>query len=373
MTLRMFIAAHLAIAAIAGCEQPDSNRLPQSPAETWQIDTVPVLRVGMVDGPQPYLFSNIVAARLSSTGHLVVADGRSREIRIFDDAGRHVRTIGGRGSGPGEFSRIGSLVLTAGDTILTVDPQSRRVVAFDPSGNHVHTTPLVLPRGFSPTLAGVFSDGSLALWDNAARAMGEGLQQDTTVVVRMDYAGQRVDTLVRVPGLPMYGYTEGGRIAGMEVVPFSPRATVALTRDRLLVAEGREYRVDQFPLTGEAMPITRTWTPSPVTQEDMDAYRQTVLARNPALQHVLAAMPYPSHHPAIDGLTTDLRGNVWVRSHTPASPMTSWDVFDIDGGWLARVELPRGWNPASITDEHIVFNRRDADGIEFVQVHRVLR
>ena len=42
-----------------------------------------------------------------SDGRIVVANGGSDELRIFDRSGTHVGTWGGQGEGPGEFTALG--------------------------------------------------------------------------------------------------------------------------------------------------------------------------------------------------------------------------------------------------------------------------
>ena len=58
---------------------------------------------------------------------VLVAD-RSQEIRYFDAAGQHVRSLGGQGSGPGEFR---SVVAVGVHGVRIPPAESERILAFD--------------------------------------------------------------------------------------------------------------------------------------------------------------------------------------------------------------------------------------------------
>lgn len=75
------------------------------------------LEVGVRDGPPEYTLTEVISVRTMDGGGLVVAESRTRELRIFDGAGRHVRTLGGIGEGPGEFSSLSTLSGLSGDTL----------------------------------------------------------------------------------------------------------------------------------------------------------------------------------------------------------------------------------------------------------------
>ncbi len=57
-------------------------------------------------------------------------------IRAFDANGRYLRTVGRRGSGPGEFRRTGALAVGRGDTLNVFH---EGVSAFTPTGRFLHT------------------------------------------------------------------------------------------------------------------------------------------------------------------------------------------------------------------------------------------
>src|SRR5262245_7554741 len=87
----------------------------------WTIASKPSLSIGDVEGAPAYLFSQIVGTSRLSSGGIVVADRGSNQIRFFDRAGRHLRTVGRTGGGPGEYEYIRALMRCGGDSIFGFD------------------------------------------------------------------------------------------------------------------------------------------------------------------------------------------------------------------------------------------------------------
>jgi sugar lactone lactonase YvrE len=69
-------------------------------------------------------------ARDAAGGRLYVADTYAHDIKVFDDAGRLLRTFGRRGEGDGEFNFPTHLALAAGELYVT-DTMNNRVQVLD--------------------------------------------------------------------------------------------------------------------------------------------------------------------------------------------------------------------------------------------------
>lgn len=66
-------------------------------------------------------------------GRLYVADTAAHDIKVFDDAGTLLRTLGRRGDGPGEFN-FPTHLAWAGDELYVTDTLNSRVQVLDPEG-----------------------------------------------------------------------------------------------------------------------------------------------------------------------------------------------------------------------------------------------
>src|SRR5690606_5816123 len=74
-----------------------------SAEDAWSLSLEPILEIGVLEGDPAYMFSQMRGPRRLSDGSIVVLDGATSEVRIFDAEGRHLRTFGRKGQGPGEF------------------------------------------------------------------------------------------------------------------------------------------------------------------------------------------------------------------------------------------------------------------------------
>jgi hypothetical protein len=114
--------------------------LPSGPAvgqdePVWEL--VEELRVGAVDGPGS--LTRIGQALFDPRDSSVyVTQPEEHRILLIDPSGRVRRTIGRRGSGPGEFSALGAIGLH-GDTLYAIDDSQRRVSLFTRGGEHLTT------------------------------------------------------------------------------------------------------------------------------------------------------------------------------------------------------------------------------------------
>lgn len=92
-----------------------------SDGEAWSIDSIPVLDLSESgDGPahEFYRIRDVITLR---DGAIAVASYSSSDIRVFSGDGKHLRTYGRKGRGPGEFDRLLSIHEMPGDSILAFD------------------------------------------------------------------------------------------------------------------------------------------------------------------------------------------------------------------------------------------------------------
>lgn len=88
-----------------------------------------VFSVGTIEGDEAYMFNQVRSVAKLSEGAIAVVDGSSHEVRIFDEAGAHLRSMGGRG-GPGEFQGPWLLWVLPGDTLWVGDYMPWRLNVF---------------------------------------------------------------------------------------------------------------------------------------------------------------------------------------------------------------------------------------------------
>ena len=94
---------------------------PSSSDATCTIGDEPSVVIGDDETDERQWFSSIPRAGRLSDGSIVAADRATGEVRIYDETGGHLRSMGGMGEGPGEFDDPYELWVTAGDTLWVGD------------------------------------------------------------------------------------------------------------------------------------------------------------------------------------------------------------------------------------------------------------
>jgi hypothetical protein len=91
----LFLAGWL-IAGLAAT----TPRAPLNAQARWTISEE--IRIGTTN-EGPHSFNDIRGFAIAPDGSILILDYQTQDIRVFDPRGRHVRTVGRSGSGPGEL------------------------------------------------------------------------------------------------------------------------------------------------------------------------------------------------------------------------------------------------------------------------------
>ena len=108
-----------------------------SPGQGWQVvDSLEVM-IGVMDGSSHYELSQVTGATRLANGGVAVADAGTAEIRIFDAAGRFVRTAGGSGRGSRKIPATEPALVPIGPTsLLAWDYRLRRATVYTAAGEY---------------------------------------------------------------------------------------------------------------------------------------------------------------------------------------------------------------------------------------------
>lgn len=353
--------------------------------------TQPLFSVGRADGREWEVFGSIGAVAFDADENLYVLDRQNARISVFDSAGRHVRTFGRRGGGPGEFGRpLGMAVLPDGQVVVS-DVTRSSFSIFGRDGSFRRSEPfaqgsLVVGSQLAPhPLGGVVSRaiGNPGSSDPAAlgdetllwHRLGAGSARTVyTISTRRDRAGSTsrrgAQRLVFSPGT-QFALLGGGSVA---------IATEETYTIRIADTQGRVSRV-----------LRRNIPPRRVTDRDREHERErraAAYARPGGLVVVgaggelpaslraemaaaLQDVEFASVMPVISEVRTDAHGNLWVeRSGASLDQAGPIDLISPDGryvGTLTGVALPQAFSRRG----RIAQVRTNALGVEEVVVHRL--
>ncbi len=239
-------------------------------------------------------------------GRILVLDTATSRLRFHAAAGHHLRTVGGPGSGPGEYRSLDG-VAVIDDSLWIWDRVLGRVSVLDMEGRYLRSfrleptgDPLRPLREYR--LAGSMDDSRLVLVSG-----GEGTGTRRVAVGNLLYSrrGFLLDSIaVRAAAGPASAAAAAPRPAA------------------LAHADGMLYRSD-------------AGATQVAVYDHRDGLRRIIRAET---ANVPALEPAHGHR-----IVVSERGSVWIQKHGRArgAGPADWLVFDADGRWLGVVESPR--------------------------------
>lgn len=360
--------------------------------ETWTLSAEPVLDIGVLEGDEVYQLHLAADAVRLSDGRIVVANAGTHELRFYGSDGRHLRSVGRQGGGPGEFERIDALDRPAGDTLAVWDTEALRLSSFTPDGELVRSVSAALTEpGFGQRHYGTFSDGSFVLrasFSPNAFTSGEGLRRDTTAYKRYNGAdGATVDTIALTPGMEAFVQSSGDMLR-VNLVPFHRASHAAVHGEDAYVGVSDRFEIRVTDARGALRRIVRLDVDlTPVTDADVRLYAETNAADRlspeerddpSAVQRSVQTIidrPRPETFPMFDALVVDDVGFLWVREYERpgAEGPRHWDVFDPDGRLLGTVQMPPRFEVFEIGADFVLGHARDDVDIEHVRLYELTR
>jgi hypothetical protein len=408
MRSRAFLLLPFIGMACGGSERRDPDG---ADAIEFSIAQPPVLSVGLSEGDEAYQLFRVRSAFLLESGGLVVANEGTSDLRYYDAHGQHIRTVGRKGRGPGEFESLWYARAMRGDTVVTWDPDQRRVSFFDEDGDLVDEVTIDLSSHFvevgglstpaspaemvarrdgllffqpgAPTwlLTGYMSDGMYRPRETPA----EGVFRVTNTLFVVNRGGDVVETLGPVPGSEWF-VTDGIR----QILFFGAWLHMAAGRETFVVGAGKPYAFSVLSAEG-GLRLADTGIPEvPLTDAAWEERLRLAMPRTPDQARVerLRAMPKPETMPAYAALLIDDEDRVWVQEFDAErsgrvvpytvgmSPdrlggvgdLQRWSVFDPSGALIGRLSLPSNVRITDIARGHLTTVVHDELGVERVQI-----
>lgn len=367
------VAASLVLASLAGCGGEGTaaarwngtvDTLPsgaihvRNPATgAWgaedRVRLVENLRIGSVEGGGPEGFGAVGAVTADDLGRIYVLERQAAEVRVFDADGRHVRTIGGRGGGPGELMSPTALLWSPEGHLWVHDPRNQRYQIFDTAGAPAGSQPIEgLAFGFAGAAFG--EDG--LLYEMVPIPEGDELRQ---VMVRYRLEGARrvpLDTL-RPPVLPpveridvFLEMPNGARGRIRIPVPLQNNPSRRIDRHGYFWANhgGDTYRLLQEGFDGDTLRIVeREHEPVEITEDEVDEALEGLPG---GAGDGLDRNRIPEVHPPLQTFWAGDDGSLWVRRYA-APGRQVLDYFDPEGRYMGEVALEL--DPGHFTPHHI--------------------
>jgi hypothetical protein len=349
------------------------------------------------EGPDgAVFFASVRAVGLDRVGNAYVLDWRDPAVYVLDPDGRHLRTIGRTGAGPGEFPQPSGLLLTEDDHLWVFDPSALRYTVFRLDGAVVETLRRDFPAGY-PYYWEPVGGADQRIYE-AAPIRNPISGEDESVFLALapgDRALEPVDTIRRFldrspPMWPVDRSAAGVRVqAGGGIALAPPREVMipfsARSHDRLDPRGGfwtghtDEMRFIRRSWTGDIVQIVERpdAEPRPATRGDRQGAIEELTARWGEGFRVRADPgQIPDHMPFWESFWVDPDGRVWVERFrppgTPSSALPTWEVFGSDGAYLGAFELPLASGPSpALRGNRMIGVVKDDLGVDWVVLFEV--
>ena len=369
----------------------------------WQVGPEPGLSIGTAGGTDEFQLHRVDDALKLNDGRIVVANGGSHQLLVFDEAGNYLTAWGQRGEGPGDFggsfgtdgmtTNLFWMELWPGDSLAvchagsSVGPK-QFVSILDTQGRLGRR--LNLARGSDvPTCRDVLAGGAIL----ASRRVDapdplpeKGMNRAHHDFVVLAGDASRDGMLGRHPGAETFWHWEDAIYDGTAFTimhpPFQKSLVWAAWGELVVVAPTERYELKAYRQDGSLARIVRRENDvrSPA-QADLDGYRAAQAPEGELTDFSRSrlaawnALPLAESFPAISAIEVDLLGNLWVREHNlPGEEGRAlWTVFDPKGLVLGFVETPPELIIYEIGEDYILGRVRDELGVEYVQVWRLDR
>ena len=333
----------------------------QTQEQGCDVEVVEEVRIGMVDGPDNYTFTQIMDLAVGSEGSIYVADAHPPSVLQFDRRGRFVRRIGREGAGPGEYRSILGLSMLRGGDLALWDNGNRRISVYDSAGAYLRSMRVAGgaygPKPFQTDTVGRFYVKVRTPQSQILR--GGLIGGGAYAYVRISSEGSVLDTVTTPAENPAGSFalaTENGILH-----PFTLQEVYALSPFGFLVVGSNErysftIRDPQSPVMVERQDFT------PVIVKEEERREWEALAQYQQRRSGLSFPPIPKKKPAFRDLWVDADGRVWVHRYVEAvrrdlpqqqrtrsgnlRPNVTWreasvfDVYTSEGEFLWCIRLP---------------------------------
>jgi len=337
--------------------------------EPWRLEED--LRIGVVEGEEPYMFGEVTGLIPTPDGGIWVLDGMAHELRLFDQDGAFVRAVGRNGQGPGEFGRNpcafpgpnGEIWVEAG----------RRWQWFNPEGDLLGGQPVT--RNIGCGIQSWLPDGRFiaiaSMYDPRTRE-----HESFFLVHDRDPSGEVVvaDTAYSpvFPEAPRVDWVDDGGRARISVfMPFVHLAgrTVGSNGDYWISEGGGDFRIRRQTISWDTLVIMeRPYEPFPIPdsirREEMPEREWNGLKLDPEFDPDDVPLVFPPFDRLIPG--TD--GTLWVRRRIDDGAY-GLDVFAPDGRFLGSVATPPEFDRMLIyliTPDHMYGRVTDEMDVQYV-------
>lgn len=320
---------------------------PSSPIHKDDIVSIThEISIGQEKSERAYTFSVISSLSVDSDENIYVLDYKDAQIKVFNKHGHFVRSIGTKGSGPGELSSPYTISISHKNEILVQDLNNHKLLFFKPNGDLVKEISTV-----KIVLVGADIDPEENIVGLVSQYGPEGQQID---LIKLDTNLNEIYSFVRLSKSAKKGvYT-----------PFASEIFWDLSnKGNVYCGDSSIYEVRVYDIDGILKrKITREFRPIEVRQNEIEEMKRSI--------PVSVEVDIPKYHSAFQHISTDEDGRLFVQTwEKESSAGYYYDVFDTEGKHITKILLespPQEWK-----NNKLYIISEDDNGLHYIKRYKV--
>ena len=320
-----------------------------------EIRLIPDLSIGMDAGDENYMFSSLRSVQVDDEGNIFVLDWKENLIKVYDKYGKHVRTFGKTGQGPGEFQIPGRMYMCSDGRLLILDRGNSRLCFYSRNGRCLQEQDIrelgSVIRAWPDSRGHIFGEIYIA---------GE---MPTTEIVEFD------EHLNRLRTINAYKRKRAYRELALE----QPRPVFAVNAsDELIWAVNSDYKFHVIGTDGILVGIiVKKYKPVNLLKSEHGQIMKKYFGTQPPPPQFKVVIP--DYYPAFDYFLCDELGRLYVRTYEEdGEERIRHDIFDYKGRYFVRFFLPKEELVFVVKKDMIYcLVPEDKDGIPLVKRYRM--
>ena len=314
------------------------------------------LKIGVEEGEEEYMFANLRSVQVDSEDNIYVLDSKYVKVKVYDKNGKHIRSFGKVGQGPGEFQSPTRMYMRSDDVIAILDTGSRRFSYYSTDGECLKEI-------------SVADKGSISRsWpDSRGYIYGETMEllssKRTLKIVKYNPDFNIIGDIATLKEKRTMG----------EINPIMNRIVCFVRPDDHIVwAKTLDYCIHISNPDGKIVKkINKDFDPIPVSSEEKKKIKKE---RGEAGFPPSIKLVFPKNHPPIYYLISDEKGRIYVRTNeVDESGLFKWDVFDEEGRFILNFYHTGDEFFMVVKNDQIYACSPDNDeGIPYIKRYRII-
>jgi hypothetical protein len=346
-----------------------------------------VVQIGEEDGAPEFTFGSVRDVALGQNNEVYVLDDMNATVRVFSMDGRHLRSFGRKGSGPGEFGNAASLTVTPAE-VRIMDSRNSRIVVYGRDGKHMRTYSVpaaqfglnsVFPMRYdmwvgsritaasSSVLGEFFNSSAAEVARNAARIRGGSKY----VIAGFHTGAAKIDSLLVYEHGFIQWISPGNGFAAFSGWPSG--GSWALGGDSLVALVNTisgDYRILDVSAggfrtrrSGRIPVVAKRLTSDDWKRKEAEARKENDL---PARINLVG----PEYAPQLGAAMLDRDGTLWLERLTDSdeSKGSSYLRIPLDSRPQSVIQLPAGFRLRQVRTPLLIGTRKTPMGVDVVEI-----